>query len=216
MTTVILRLSAPLQSWGVASRFGHRDTSARPSKSGVIGLVANALGRDRNDSIDDLAALRFGVRTERAGQVITDFHTAQPVTEKTSKLTYRDYLADAAFLAVLEGEPELIEQIAAALMAPARPLYLGRRTCAPDLPVLVGTSEQTLEEVLEGHEPVVERLDDFRPWHRDARAGETSTSMPDHPLSYTLLSRRHTHRLVTSGALAVPKADTDYFDALEG
>ena len=54
----------PMQSWGTRSRFQERDTEREPSKSGIIGLLCAALGRDRNESVDDLADLthaRFAI-----------------------------------------------------------------------------------------------------------------------------------------------------------
>jgi len=44
MNTVFVRLEGPLQSWGTRARWGERDTELEPTKSGVIGLVACALG----------------------------------------------------------------------------------------------------------------------------------------------------------------------------
>ncbi|MFI0242839.1 type I-E CRISPR-associated protein Cas5/CasD [Streptomyces sp. NPDC016845] len=72
---LLVRLAAPLQSWGVASRFSHRDTHPRPTKSAVLGLCAAALGRDRTEPVDDLAALTFGVRADHPGTPVRDYHT---------------------------------------------------------------------------------------------------------------------------------------------
>lgn len=72
---VLIRLDAPMQSWGNAPRGAHRNTHTRPTKTGLIGLIANALGRDYTDPVDDLAALRFAVRADRPGRVETDYHT---------------------------------------------------------------------------------------------------------------------------------------------
>ena len=47
MPTLLLGLAGPLQSWGTTSRFDRRETDLEPSKSGVLGLVCAALGRDR-------------------------------------------------------------------------------------------------------------------------------------------------------------------------
>ena len=44
MSTLLLRLAGPMQSWGTDSKFDVRRTGREPSKSGVIGLVAAALG----------------------------------------------------------------------------------------------------------------------------------------------------------------------------
>ncbi|MGI8602091.1 MAG: type I-E CRISPR-associated protein Cas5/CasD [Verrucomicrobiales bacterium] len=62
--TLAVVLDAPLQSWGHASQFQHRTTAAHPTKSGVLGLVAAALGIDRNasdeaDLLVPFAALHF-------------------------------------------------------------------------------------------------------------------------------------------------------------
>ncbi|MER8097143.1 type I-E CRISPR-associated protein Cas5/CasD [Streptomyces goshikiensis] len=76
MTHVLLiRLAAPLQSWGAVSRFSRRDTHSRPTKSAVIGLCAAALGRDRTALIDDLAALEYGVRADHPGTPVRDYHS---------------------------------------------------------------------------------------------------------------------------------------------
>jgi CRISPR system Cascade subunit CasD len=47
MSVLLLRLSAPMQAWGIQSRFGVRDSTREPSKSGVIGLLAASQGRSR-------------------------------------------------------------------------------------------------------------------------------------------------------------------------
>jgi CRISPR system Cascade subunit CasD len=50
MPVLLLRLAAPLQSWGVESKFDTRRTLGYPTKSGVIGLVASAMGREDRTS----------------------------------------------------------------------------------------------------------------------------------------------------------------------
>lgn len=62
--TLALVLDSPLQSWGDASQFQRRTTGSHPTKSGVVGLVAAALGIDRKApdeaaQIAPLAALEF-------------------------------------------------------------------------------------------------------------------------------------------------------------
>ncbi len=56
MSTLLMFLAGPMQSWGTQSRHSNRDTGLEPSKSGVIGLLCAALGRPRSAAIDDLAA----------------------------------------------------------------------------------------------------------------------------------------------------------------
>lgn len=69
MATLLLRLAAPLQAWGADSKFETRKTGREPTKSGVIGLLAAALGlrRDEREALLRLTGLRFGVRVEREG-----------------------------------------------------------------------------------------------------------------------------------------------------
>lgn len=136
MSTLLLRLAAPLQSWGVDAKFDRRGTERLPTKSGVIGLVAAALERRRNESIDDLQALRFGVRIDREGALLRDYHTAK--SEKAAYVTYRYFLSDAVFLAGLEGDQKLLSGIEHALGSPAFPLFLGRRSCPPEGRVSLG------------------------------------------------------------------------------
>lgn len=49
MATLLLRLAAPLQAWGADSKFETRKTGREPTKSGVIGLLAAALGLRRDE-----------------------------------------------------------------------------------------------------------------------------------------------------------------------
>lgn len=159
VATLLLRLQGPMQSWGTTSRFDERDTQLEPSKSGVLGLICAALGRDRTKPVDDLAALRMGVRVDQEGVPMRDYQTATGVINAAGKVDKdrtvvrpRYYLADAVFLVGLEGERSLLERIHEALRRPFWPLALGRKSFAPSAPVhlpngLVETKlEQTLSE----------------------------------------------------------------------
>jgi len=131
MSTLLLRLAAPMQSWGL-DKFERRGTETTPTKSGVIGMLAAALGRHRTgcDNMQDLLALRFGIRVERNGRLLKDFHTAK--RGDSAYVTYRYYLSDAVFLAGLEGHNSFLDEIAQALQSPVFPLFLGRRSCPPE------------------------------------------------------------------------------------
>ncbi|TBO27941.1 type I-E CRISPR-associated protein Cas5/CasD [Aquabacterium lacunae] len=142
MATLLMRLQGPMQSWGTTSRFDERDTQLEPSKSGVIGLICAALGRDRAEPIDDLAALRMGVRIDREGVPMRDYQTATGIMAATGKVDLnrtvvspRFYLADAVFLVGLEGDRLLLDVVAEALWQPVWPLSLGRKSCVPSKPV---------------------------------------------------------------------------------
>ncbi|HAG14490.1 MAG TPA: type I-E CRISPR-associated protein Cas5/CasD, partial [Ruminococcus sp.] len=110
MSTLLLRLAAPLQSWGDSAKFEIRSTGREPTKSGVIGLLAAALGISREDkeALQQLNALRFGIRADREGKLLRDFHTARDA--KTAYVTYRDYLSDAVFLSGLESDNDAFLQ----------------------------------------------------------------------------------------------------------
>lgn len=148
MSTLLMRLAAPMQSWGV-DKFERRGTERTPTKSGVIGMVAAALGRQRNEKIDDLRALHFGIRVDREGTLLRDFHTAK--SQKSAYVTVRYYLSDAIFLVGLEGEDAFLEQIEHALHHPAFPLFLGRRSCPPEGKLSLGirTEKKLLQSLQE-------------------------------------------------------------------
>lgn len=149
MATLLLRLAAPLQSWGSDSKFETRKTDREPTKSGVLGLLAAALGlrRDDTEGLARLNGLRFAVRADQEGSLLVDFHTAK--SRDTSYVTYRHYLQDAVFLAGLESEDEaLLRELEAALRHPVYPLYLGRRSCPPTLPLCLGIRQGSLLDVL--------------------------------------------------------------------
>lgn len=144
MPTLLMRLVGPMQSWGTTSRFDERDTQLEPSKSGVVGILCAALGRDRAEPVDDLAALRMGVRVDREGLLMRDYHTAtgvliaadaKPMMDRTV-VSPRYYLADAAFLVGMEGAgQDFLEHLHAALRAPCWPLALGRKAFVPSMPI---------------------------------------------------------------------------------
>ncbi len=148
MTVLLLRLAAPLQSWGDSSRFVRRLTRTEPTKSGVLGLIAAAQGRRRTDSIEDLLGLSFGVRVDQPGSLVRDFHTAHKSDGTSMPLSYRYYLADAVFVAAVGADRELLAGMEEALRRPAFPLYLGRRACPPAGPVSMGLRDGTVAEAL--------------------------------------------------------------------
>lgn len=73
-STLLARLSGPLQGWGVLARFENRSAHPRPTKSGFTGMLAAAQGIGREDDLGRLTELRFAVRIDRPGTIVTDFH----------------------------------------------------------------------------------------------------------------------------------------------
>lgn len=165
MPTLLLRLAGPMQSWGTTSRFDQRDTGKEPSKSGVIGLLAAALGIDRENWIDlePLTHMAMGVRHDRSGVPKRDYQTAGCAATDTiikadgkqakdgGVVSDRFYLADAAFLAGLEcADRAVLARIHAALRNPVWSLALGRKSYVPSEPVWIenGVQEAPLQEAL--------------------------------------------------------------------
>jgi CRISPR system Cascade subunit CasD len=165
MPTLLLRLAGAMQSWGTTSRFDQRDTGKEPSKSGVVGLLAAALGIDRENwtDLEPLARLSMGVRHDRPGVPKRDYQTAGCAATDTiikadgtqakdgGVVSERFYLADAAFLVGLESEERLLlERIYTALRDPVWSLALGRKSYVPSEPIWIedGLRDARLREVL--------------------------------------------------------------------
>ena len=197
MAVLLLRLAAPLQAWGSSeSKYNFRNTQRKPTKSGVIGMIAAALGMQRNvgaEMLTDLNALRFGVRIEREGKLLRDFHMVS--TAPKSDVTERCYLCDAVFLAALESDDTaLLERIETALRNPVYPLYLGRRSCPPTLPLVLGIRTGQLSEVLQA-EPALGEYGSGR--KRIVLESKTGNQIvQDVPLSFSQLHRQHGYRRI--------------------
>lgn len=215
MPTLLLRLSGPMQSWGTTSRFDERDSQLEPSKSGVLGLVCAALGRDRAEPVDDLARLKMGVRVDREGLLMRDYQTATGVMSAAGKvdlgrtvISPRYYLSDAAFLVGLEGaDRRFLEQIHDALHAPIWPLALGRKGFPPSEPVWLkdGLRDEALRAALLAYS----RITLGRHEHRDSpvrlileheSAGAVRLDQPVAPFA----QRRFGPRYIASEAVHVP------------
>ncbi len=217
---LLLRLSAPMQSWGVASRFSRRDTGKEPSKSGVIGLLSAALGISRDEAntesplFEQLIKLKMGVRVVREGVLQSDYHTAQNIAKadggtKDTELSTRFYLADADFVVGLEDDDsEILENLQRALQNPKWQLFLGRKAFVPDKPVYFSEGvfkDKSLEDFLKSDElgRILQRYDEEFGRHprRDAErlrliieSTDGSETRQDVPLSFA--QRRFTNRRV--------------------
>ena len=235
MSVLLLQLAGPLQSWGDSSRFIRRETRNEPTKSGVIGMLASAQGRSREDSIEDLLGLSFGVRTEQHGRVIHDLQTEKSLTrkcnsnkfDKVMSPTHRYYLSDARFLVALGADRSVLETLEQAIHSPKWPLYLGRRSCPPDYPLSLGIHDEYAD---------VRQALQSEPWHAadwykkrygypeqgleivcDALEDDGTESWSDLPLSFSSSGRRYADRAVrryhTSGPDSEgPKSENDSND----
>lgn len=161
MRCLIIRLEAPLMSWGGElldmTPAPNRDF---PPLSLMVGLIANAMGWERHDhqphqELQDQLIIASRVDREPVLPHLDDLQTAMlqadDIAWTTSGVpqrrggearkyrfahpTHRLYLQDAAAtvaVALDQGTEHIsIEHIAHALDWPFRPLHIGRKTCIP-------------------------------------------------------------------------------------
>lgn len=210
MSTLLLRLAAPLQAWGADSKYDVRKTQREPTKSGVVGMLASALGQKRDEPLSNLASLRFGVRVDREGELLRDFHMVHPNGSQNAKVPYlttRYYLSDAVFLVGLEGDESFLKTIEQALKYPAFAPYLGRRSCPPEGRICLGMRSASLLDALR-QEPWL--LSAWRQSKRHAEAlrlltdaadaSATAARQRDLPISFDQSDRRYGFRAMTEHA----------------
>ncbi|MBT2530136.1 type I-E CRISPR-associated protein Cas5/CasD [Streptomyces sp. ISL-99] len=162
MTGLVLRLAGLQQSWGERGVFHHRDTTAFPTRSALIGMFAAAQGRSREEALTPYQQLpgtpshkdlTFTIRIDTPGTLHRDFHTVggghpperrlrtgdggQRSPVRSTLVSHRDYLTGAVFTLAVEGPDALIDHIASTLTRPRFAPYLGRRSCLPDEPLVV-------------------------------------------------------------------------------
>ena len=165
---IIMRLEAPLMSFGGETIDNYGVIRPFPASSMLAGLFANALGwrrtdREQHQGLQDRLVFAARIDREPAGGVrMTDFQTAKlehndrgwttrgrpderdggAKTYDSPHLRYRDYFADMQVTVALRLQPDAdaptLDQLAAALDEPARPLFLGRKPCLPSAPLLAG------------------------------------------------------------------------------
>lgn len=162
MNYLIFQLQAPLSAWGETAVGEYRPSANYPNESALIGLLAAALGIDRNDEIQHQALqseLSFAIGVQSAGRLLRDYQTAQvpgrvalknrphrtrrdelnmSKEELNTILSTRDYRQDAAYLVAVQTEAESmfsLDDLAQAIQQPKFVLYLGRKTCPPSLPL---------------------------------------------------------------------------------
>lgn len=211
-----LLLDAPMQSWGFESRFQRRTTGLHPTKSGVIGLICAAMGlakgsEEERTGLPDLAKLRMtsiaiprtqtnawsGQTEELFVRRLEDYHTvlktrlASGKENKNAVITKRQYLFDARFGVILEGNRHLLEQVANKLRDPVWGVWFGRKSCIPAEPIcrkLCDTQTGAQQELI-GSKPLsaftvvseVERFDEGTDSLCDqpVRFGDGTSSGPD-------------------------------------
>ncbi len=171
---LVLRLEGPLQSWGFDSQYSRRNTALMPTKSAIAGICCAALGYprgcgDEQRFLDKFKSVRMTTiaipRTCNKREIpvrrLLDYHTVQNTRTakgdyKDCHITHRQYLMDASFGVVLEGDREFLHKIAVALDDPIWGIWLGRKTCIPTVPIYAGLKDDWKEalRLLLGDQPV--------------------------------------------------------------
>lgn len=171
MDVLILRLDAPIMSFGAPIIDRHGKVQSHPALSMISGMLGNALGYDHGE-FDKLEALQkrlqYASRQDRAGQEIRDYQTVDLSQEfmldknawttqgwldkrkggassKGTHIRLRDYRADSVHTIALTLHPAdenpTIEDLQHALQFPERPLFIGRKTCLPASPLFIKRME---------------------------------------------------------------------------
>lgn len=162
---LVLHFEAPLISFGGVAIDQVGPTRDFPAASMLTGLLANALGYLRTDSAAHQQLqdrLVFAARLERESLegVLTDTQNAQLFKNERGWTTWgtpegrdgasygaphrrrRDYHTDAHVTLVIRlervDEAPSLDDVAAALERPARPLFIGRKPCLPSAPIWRG------------------------------------------------------------------------------
>ena len=162
MEYLVIRLAAPMSSWGEPAVGEFRPSAAWPGDSSLIGLLGAAFGIDRLD-IDVQHALRdslrFAVGVLSAGDLLRDYHTAQVPGRSALKgrphrtrrdellvtksdlntvLSTREYRQNGDWLVAIAATAASrwrLAEVASALQRPKFVLYLGRKSCPPAAPL---------------------------------------------------------------------------------
>lgn len=125
--------------------------------------------------------------------------------DKQTVVTYRQYLSDASFGVLLEGDADLMGKLAIALADPKWGVWLGRKTCLPSAPVLAGFKgewDKVRHLVKETQEDALHYLIGKKPIELFTRQVELDNftdgrdTLPDTPVSFATEHRLFSPRRV--------------------
>jgi len=169
LDVLLLRFDAPLLSFGGPAIDNLGVTRRFPGRAMLTGILGNALGYRHGDA-GKIQALqervKYAVRCDCSGHRIVDYQTVDlsqdflhqgwttrgaaegregGTASEATHIRKRDYLADAVYTIALTLGPQdaapSLADVEAALRLPARPLFLGRKSCLPAAPLLLGRAE---------------------------------------------------------------------------
>lgn len=212
-----LRLSGVLQSWGYNSEYTYRNSGLFPTKSAILGLVCAAKGLKRGslkehnflETISDCPMTAISLpRLRTIGtkswpnhvrrivdlQTIEKTKTASGKPNPNAVMTYRQYLCDADFIALLEVDDILAEDLQDKLSNPQWGIWLGRKSCIPTAPVFAGvydSLDEVSEKLLDG-----QSIKHFTHQKEVTTFEKGSDSLMDIPIDYAIDKRVRSQRRV--------------------
>lgn len=209
MHTLLLDIAAPWAAWGYGSEFGDRRTLDRPTKSAIIGMLACALGWDRDHNLGELNALRYGVRTIDTGVRERDYHTAANRSERDgrgpkwaaggTKVTTRWFISGGRWLVGLASDDDArLRMLAESLADPVFALFLGRKSYPVNPDLVLGIRPVDLADALEdpsggftwsapgAHPPTIDHATELY-----IEDGKGTAKLADTPESFSMEDRRY-------------------------
>lgn len=186
---ILLRMRAPLQSWGGESfSYKYRGTIRHPTLSGVLGLICCALGVNTSKNKAFLGELVNNISMDvfcyKQGKILKDYQTAgtghkdlrkiptncfsKPVEAKVrGNIYHKEYLQSSDFCVILEVKSEeLANKISLGLREPKWMPSLGRKACIPTTPIFVGMRDSKdqlsslQDEIMTGNELIYSVVED--------------------------------------------------------
>lgn len=152
------------------------NTSLYPTKRAIVGMIASALGYERKDprsaELYKKLDLKYSIVNEPV--ILNDFQTIKPLRcqqnymnkfNKRNKFQTVDgayqnkqlikkiqYLQEAEYEVYVGGSDELLEEIYNAIRNPEYSLFIGKRSCIPNKPIVTEFNLIKKEELKNVHD----------------------------------------------------------------
>ena len=179
MNYLKLTLSGVLQYFSDSDSIALRttyNTSLYPTKRAIVGMLASALGYERNDvrskELFNNIDVKYSIIEEPI--ILNDFQTIRPLksqknymnkfnkrnTFQTVEGKYRDgslykkvqFLQDAEYEIFIGGSDELLKELYDAIQNPVYSLFIGKRSCVPNKPIVTEFKLIKKEELKNVHD----------------------------------------------------------------
>lgn len=179
MNYLKLTLSSVLQYFSDTDSIALRttyNTSLYPTKRAIVGMIASALGYERKDprsaELYKKLDLKYSIVNEPV--ILNDFQTIKPLRcqqnymnkfNKRNKFQTIDgayqnkqlikkiqYLQEAEYEVYVGGSDELLEEIYNAIRNPEYSLFIGKRSCIPNKPIVTEFNLIKKEELKNVHD----------------------------------------------------------------